>query len=776
MRHLRIGRLIRDAYAAKLDQDNCWDSEEELFANTTMLFLALEHLNKASHHIKDDEERIGLVELNLGASYTAEKNSNFHSAAKFLEHARKLLRTSVSPCFETLMARKALPKSLRYRNENESQSLSFRRIKITDDEEIQDDWKLHRQLTLEVYNASAEIERACGHFDKALDMATAVASRADGLDKLRAIRVIVDCLGVQSQLTEAIREARSALAMVNEALPAKFGSIRIWKEISALKRLLKQFSKEGLVSLPEMRVPEKREAVKLLSSIYRFAWETENESLFVGTCLRMMRITLKHGQCNSTPFVFATFAMLLSSYGDVVLGRTFLDLSQELLARQGDCSIMTARTQFASYTFANHFTQPLLCSLEPCLEAHRIGLLTGEVEYGSLALSSYACLYVMHGLSLTNFLVDMQFCSRQLTYFGQEVALSMLRPCHQFAISLSEGSLQSELTRKLTFEEMDDSTNCDDAKSVARESVLLTLRLILHYIFDELDGAFEAYTSLQKIGQGVATRTHFLYPFRLLYSSLLMFRLSRTHNSGSGWAGGSRSRYFQRIGLFHKRKIEKLVRQGAMNAKPILCLLEAEAEVTAASFDAKGSWRMRRNSAKHGINNKINKNIEVVERIRQKFDKAVVSAARSGVTHFQALANERAGMYSIEKSNYHCTTDPAKPIDEWARHYISSAVTLYAEWGAFGKVDQLRKKHSTLLEKQDYGQLRRDSLTVGAGAKARSRFGSFDMVTGGAVGIGGDAGTLETRPTYLSVASLSESGRSCGSLFSLVEEYGAIES
>lgn len=698
MRHLRIGRLIRDSYAAKLDQSNWWDSDDKL-PDTTMLFLAVEHLNKASHHFKEEQERIGLVELNLMASFTAEKSGSFHSAAKYLAHARNLLQTSDSPCFDTYVVErvKASKLAARLGDEVMNVSLSFRRLKHANDDEHNDDWNSHRRLTLEVYNASAEIERACGDFDKALDMATAVACRVDGLEALRATRVIVDCLGVQTRLTEAIYEAKRALDLVGEGLPPRFGRLRIWTETAKLKRLLKQFSREGLLSLPEMRTPEKREAIQLLNSVYRFAWETENEALLTGVCLRLMRVTLKYGQCKWTPFVYATFAMMLSSFGDVALGRTFLNLSEDLVAKRGESTLVTPRTNFATYTFANHFTQPLIHSLEPCLDAHRIGLRTGEVEYGSLALSTYACVYVVHGLSLTNFLADMQFCSQQLTYFGQEAALSILRPCQQFAVSLSQGTLNPS---EFAGEAMDGG----DGATSARESVRLTLRLILYYLFDELELALAAYSALEKRKHGVATRTHFLFPFRLLYSGLLMFRLARRRDlSGK----------YRRTALRHLKKIEELANQGAVNAQPMMCLLRAEAQVFATPKTTRSS--------------------------RQSFDAAVVAAARSGMAHLQALANERAGIHAIQS----CSVESATS-DGWAGHYLTKAVTLYAEWGAFGKVEKLQKEHGALMEKRNYLLLRRHSMPTGAAAKGRSRFGSFRMTTG-------DACTITNQPSYLSI-------------------------
>ena len=93
-------------------------------------------------------------------------------------------------------------------------------------------------------------------------------------------------------------------------------------------------------------------------------------------------MTLEYGQCEWTPFVDAASAKLLSAYGDVGLDRTFVALNLDLLAMRSHSDQVLPRTNFIVFTFANHFSQPLIHSLEPFLDAHRMGLETGELAYG----------------------------------------------------------------------------------------------------------------------------------------------------------------------------------------------------------------------------------------------------------------------------------------------------------------------------------------------------------------------------------------------------------
>jgi hypothetical protein len=652
LRHLRIGRLVRDTYTAKLEEAAAWDNDCELSSHSGLLFVAVEHLNKVSDYIKNTDERISLIELNLAASSAAEQNSSFFSAAKYLRKARALLQ--IDP--------------------------------------LCDDWKMHPQLALAVFNASAEAERACGNFDEALLLASTISSRFVGVKKLRATRVTVDCLGVQMRSQEAINEACQALDILGEAIPRRFGRKRILLEVFLTKIELRKFSREDLVSLPEMKDPSKREAIRFLDCVFRFAWQSANEDLLSGAILRLMRLTMSYGQCEWTSFVYATFAMLLSACGDVRLGQTFVELSEDMLRKREDSRHIAPKTKFVVYTFANHFTKPNIHGLEQFLDAHRTGLETGELESGSLALSSYASLYVAYGLSLKNFLSDMLQVSEQLAHFRQDVALMILRPCWQFAMNLSGEAPDPSV---LTGEAMDVSLMRKEVAGSLSEFVLLTLSLIISYMFDDLERAIAIHTkiTISKTTQSMAVRTHFLYPFRVLYSGLLMWKLSHR-----------RPVKFRRLASRYTAELARMVKQGAVNVYPMYCLLKAEAQAL-NRYDRHFVMRKRRTDP---------------ETMRKDFDTAIVAAARSGMIHLQALANERAAIFVLKQAGNQLD------VGGWAGVYLTRAVQKYADWGASAKVALIRRVYGHLLDEfqlEDTIQ----SIAMGVASKGRSRFGGGGM-------------------------------------------------
>ena len=78
--------------------------------------------------------------------------------------------------------------------------------------------------------------------------------------------------------------------------------------------------------------------------------------------------------------------------------------------------------------------------------------------------------------------------------------------------------------------------------------------------------------------------------------------------------------------------------------------------------------------------------------IKEEFDKAISAATKAGFMHDAALANELAGEYFIRSEDLF-----------WAKHYFTSAHSLYLAWGAKAKVRQLMHNRGSFVEKGKEG-------------------------------------------------------------------------
>ena len=93
-------------------------------------------------------------------------------------------------------------------------------------------------------------------------------------------------------------------------------------------------------------------------------------------------------------------------------------------------------------------------------------------------------LCIAYGLSLANFSADMRVIPEQLSYFRfrQDEVPSILRPCWQFAVNLSE---HTQNPTELLEEAMDTSTHGKVVPGSFSESPINILRFILCYIVDK---------------------------------------------------------------------------------------------------------------------------------------------------------------------------------------------------------------------------------------------------------------------------------------------------
>ena len=73
--------------------------------------------------------------------------------------------------------------------------------------------------------------------------------------------------------------------------------------------------------------------------------------------------------------------------------------------------------------------------------------------------------------------------------------------------------------------------------------------------------------------------------------------------------------------------------------------------------------------------------------VKVSYDKAIMTAAKSGFIQDAALGNELAGEYFRRIGDHY-----------WAEQYLIRACELYHEWGAKAKVEQLQKEHESFID------------------------------------------------------------------------------
>ena len=212
----------------------------------------------------------------------------------------------------------------------------------------------------------------------------------------------------------------------------------------------------------------------------------------------------------------------------------------------------------------------------------------------------------------------------------------------------------------------DDADDNNDQGVIFRNLKFATL--LLAYIFQdihEIENLFDDWTA----SSGVVTKSHFMNLYVKFFSSLAAFSIYRS----------TKRRYYYLKALSAISSFQKLSKKSGINAMPLEKLLKAE----------KGSFVRKKDTSV----------------IKKKYDEAIVTFARSGLTHLQAIACERAGDFMASQD---------EPF--WSKDYYERSVQSYTEWGAIAKAKLLCTQHGL------------DCGTPGQDSTGRSPNSDNDMV------------------------------------------------
>jgi len=267
--------------------------------------------------------------------------------------------------------------------------------------------------------------------------------------------------------------------------------------------------------------------------------------------------------------------------------------------------------------------------------------------------------------------------------YGQDASYYVTVPYWQEAVLNLMGKSDDPL--RLTGSACDEDTLLRVGSQTNQEVTLQTmwfLRAQLAYYFDELETALKFAKKFRKsIQQRKVRRSHLVFPCFIFYSGLIYLGLAKKTK---------KRKYLVRA----RKDMDRLkvwVQGGAVNFYHRLLLLDAQYNSLSKRMDPKT--------------------------IKNKFEKAIFSAARAGFIQDHALANQLEGEYFLSKDLF---------ID--AEYHLSTAFSLYYEWGAQAVADHLLDRHAAILG---------DSLLypslISTNLQSRTRYSSYkhrDLLSG----------------------------------------------
>ncbi|WP_228061932.1 ATP-binding protein, partial [[Phormidium] sp. LEGE 05292] len=277
--HLQIGKLLLKKIG-----------KAELGEN---LFTLVDHLNKGRGLLESDREKIELAELNLRAGKKAKEATAYAASREYL-----ILANDVFPG---------------------------------------DIWQQHYAMAIDLYKELAEVEYINGNFEQSQALIEQSIQQAkSAVERAEFYYLGINQYTLLGRYKDALEFGITALKLLGSELPADNFQAAFDSEVSEYRENIGTREISSLYNSPEMEIPEKRAALKILSRIYATAWMLDPVLIYI-IAVKGANLNLKYGhtQVSSTVYSFMahTLAHVLQDYRS---GYEYISLAMKLTDRYKD--------------------------------------------------------------------------------------------------------------------------------------------------------------------------------------------------------------------------------------------------------------------------------------------------------------------------------------------------------------------------------------------------------------------------------------------------------
>ncbi len=589
--HLSVGRLMLQHAGDRVPEERLID--------------IVGHLNEGRSLIASADERLQVAALNLRAGVRARQSSAYETAFGYLQVALELLPADTWRETPALMRELAL----------ETQQCAY--------------------LTGRIEAAESWIEVLLEHAHSDLERSDILATRTRQYATL-------------GRMQESILSAIQGLAMLGVDITG-----HPTLEDIAAERCLVEVNLGGrpiadLVEAPPVQDPATLTAMRLLMEIFAAAFLSGSGNLFPYLVLKGVNLSLRHGNCPESAFVYAAYGMLLcGELDEPALGYQYGKVGLAINERLDDLTLR-ARVIYVYAMFVHHWSNHWT-SLTPWFrKGIEAGYQSGDLLY--LAYSAQDCV-------IWDPTLDLETAHRL-----HAENLEIVREC-AYQDSLDSGTLFLQLQRNLLgltdspCSLSDDSFNVEQCLQGMRQRQFMTGIANYHIYNAELcllygdhDRALEHVHEQDRLIKSAMSLP------QLVRFYIVAFLTLATHYPEM--AADEQTATRERM----QRDLARMTRWAdncEANFRHLQYLMEAELE--------------RLDGAREGA--------------LERYDAAIDAARRSGFLRDEATACERAAGHLLALGRQRA-----------AEGYLRGAHHLYDRWGAQRKVSLMEQEYPVLRE------------------------------------------------------------------------------
>ncbi|MGG6263691.1 trifunctional serine/threonine-protein kinase/ATP-binding protein/sensor histidine kinase [Leptolyngbya sp. AN03gr2] len=589
--HLQIGKLLYANAAYN-------ESSEQLFE-------LVGHLNLGQALITQADEKTQLAHLNVQAAIKAKQAAAYSVAQECLINAQNNLAEAA--------------------------------------------WSEHYELMFALHREQAEIEYLLSNFEQSERLIETTLKQAkSALEKAEIYQLLIVLYTMQGKYQPAIETGRTALSFFDIDIPRTDLHKAFENELAIAKTQLAQQKIPALLDQPEMVIPEKRAAAKLLTTLGSPTYFS-NQDLWLICVMKLVNLSLKHGVLSESTYGYSEYGLILGSMlGDYQAGYEFGQLSLKISERFNNQAEKCKGCLVVGGS-VNHWIRPLKEDAEIFMEGYQAGLESGELQFAGYNIAHQVINLFYQGADLDS-LQDKLLDYLEFTEQTQnQLAKDMLLACQLIFHSLQDCDVRQCKFETKNLSETEYLTACEKRSSFAAIGFFKIFKAQILYLY----GCFEdAHQSIEEVRQllnylpGCISLAEFNF-----YDSLILASLYPTASESQ------KIEYWQQI-TTNQQQMKIWAETCPENFRHQYLLVEAE-------------MARLQNDSMTAID---------------LYDEAIALAKTNGFVQDAALANELSAKFWI-----------ARGKEKLAQIYWSDAYHLYQSWAASTKLADLEQRYPHLL-------------------------------------------------------------------------------
>ena len=399
-----------------------------------------------------------------------------------------------------------------------------------------------------------------------------------------------------------------------------------------------------LADLPLMKEAEPLAAMRILSSVTAFAYQTIPQT-FLLIILKQMNLSLKHGNSSLSAFTYITYGLILCGIiNNIESGYKFGELAKKIVSKSPSQEVTVKVLE----TF-NHLIRPwkehIKDTLNSFLKVYSVAQKTGNLEFAGYSLYGYSYTAYLSGKELAELKLKITSHSSSLKQMKQENAFQWYQMCLQTVSNLSDIFVNTFTLIGEAYNEEEMLAFHIDKNDIMGLLFIYFFKLHLCYLFGHFSEALKnSEIAKQYLHAGIG---NVIYAQFYFYDSLTCLGLYPQVSDPE------RKDFLERIAA-NQEKIKHWSNHAPMNFLHKFNLVEAE---------------------KYNV---LEKKIKAME----FYDLAIAGAKENKYIHEEALANELAAKFYLKWDKLRI-----------AKAYLNDAYYGYLRWGAKTKVKDLQKRY-----------------------------------------------------------------------------------